>query len=178
MQSGNPLNLQPKAPPVIDTKPATRHGGKNQFTQALLGGFWEQSDYANSNYKSEYPTDAIVAATERQLGYTLPDSYVELMRSQNGGFPSKKTIKLSGPSGGYNDGSVEVSGIFSIGKSRAHSLCGRMGSSFWMKEWKYPKLGVYIADCPSGGHDMFALDYRKCGKTCKKGVYVVMCSDI
>ena len=28
----------------------------------------------------------------------------------------------------------------------------------------YPDIGVYICDCPSAGHDMICLDYRKNGK--------------
>jgi len=32
-----------------------------------------------------------------------------------------------------------------------------------LDEWGYPKIGVYICDCPSAGHDMIGLDYRECG---------------
>jgi hypothetical protein len=30
-------------------------------------------------------------------------------------------------------------------------------------EWGYPPIGIYFADCPSGGHDMLCLDYSQCG---------------
>jgi hypothetical protein len=41
-------------------------------------------------------------------------------------------------------------------------MCGSSGSDFWKREWRYPaKDLIYFADCPSGGHDMIALDYSK-----------------
>jgi hypothetical protein len=33
----------------------------------------------------------------------------------------------------------------------------------WINEWEYPNIGIYFGNCPSGGHDMIALDYRTCG---------------
>jgi hypothetical protein len=31
-------------------------------------------------------------------------------------------------------------------------------------EWGYPDIGIYFGNCPSAGHDMICLDYRKNGK--------------
>jgi hypothetical protein len=50
--------------------------------------------------------------------------------------------------------------LAAIGHSASFSLCGELGSAFWIAEWGYPDIGVYIVDCPSAGHDMIALDYR------------------
>ena len=55
--------------------------------------------------------------------------------------------------------------IYSIGREKRGSLCGKTGSRFWHDDWGYPDIGVYFADCPSGGHDMVCLDYRACGPT-------------
>lgn len=50
--------------------------------------------------------------------------------------------------------------LAAIGHTAPFSLCGELGSAFWVAEWGYPDIGVYIVDCPSAGHDMIALDYR------------------
>lgn len=31
-------------------------------------------------------------------------------------------------------------------------------------EWGYPNIGICICNCPSAGHDLIMLDFRKCGK--------------
>jgi hypothetical protein len=59
---------------------------------------------------------------------------------------------------------VAIAGLMSIGEAKPYSLCGRLGSQFMTDEWGYPPLGVYFATCPSGGHDMLALDYRTKGE--------------
>ncbi len=36
---------------------------------------------------------------------------------------------------------------------------------FWLDEWEYPDIGIYFGNCPSGGHQMICLDYRRNGKS-------------
>lgn len=147
-----------------------------------VSDFWRESDYARDNYIGEPLTDALLASIEAELGYKLPPAYVELMKVQNGGLLARTSFCTSRQL-------IEVEGIFGINRSRHHSLGGisqqrkaftgrnpktgeplhveaktyRTGSRFWIEEWGYPPIGVYFADCPSGGHDMICLDYRACG---------------
>lgn len=127
------------------------------FTPNFKAKFFSPCEYARKEYTSPPADQAMIRSVESQLGYKLPDSYVELMKVVNGGKPSKTCFKVKGRE-------FYLSYIFGIGKKKNYSLCGKRGSKFWMQEWRYPKLGVYFADTPSGGHEMFALDYRKCGK--------------
>ncbi|WP_411980735.1 SMI1/KNR4 family protein, partial [Streptococcus pneumoniae] len=59
---------------------------------------------------------------------------------------------------------VQICEVSGIGFEKEGSLCGETGQKLWMEEWEYPPIGVYFANDPSGGHAMFALDYRECGK--------------
>jgi hypothetical protein len=40
----------------------------------------------------------------------------------------------------------------------------RPSCSIAVAEWRYPDIDVYIAQCPSAGHDMIALDCRSPGE--------------
>jgi hypothetical protein len=124
--------------------------------------FWKESDYAKDKYVDDPLTDEQVASVERELGYTLPKAYTELMKHQNGGIPRKTTHRTKEPTS-WSEDHIAITGIFSIGRKATGSLCGERGSQFWIEEWGYPPIGVYFADCPSAGHDMVCLDYQTCG---------------
>jgi hypothetical protein len=134
------------------------------FADFDVDQFWEPSEYAEKQYVDAPPTDEVVAAVERELGYKLPASYVELMKIQNGGIPRRMNHRTREATSWAKD-HIAITGIYSIGGEKPCSLCGDFGSRFWGEEWGYPAIGVYFADCPSAGHDMVCLDYRACGPT-------------
>jgi hypothetical protein len=138
------------------------------YSDIDLAEFWEPSEYALQNYIGAPLTDEVVAAVERALGYTLPASYVALMRFQNGGIPRRTRHRTREPTS-WAVGHIAITGIYSIGHEPSCSLCGMTGSEFSIREWGYPPIGVYFADCPSAGHDMLCLDYRACGPTGSRG---------
>jgi len=127
-----------------------------------LTNFWEESDYASREYVDESPNQLAIDAVQERIGYTLPAAYIELTRHQNGGMPRKTLIRTSSRTSWAED-HVAITGIYSIGSRKRCSLGGEFGSAVCVKEWGYPDIGVYFADCPSAGHDMICLDYRKCG---------------
>jgi hypothetical protein len=129
-----------------------------------ISAFWDQCEYAEREYVGDLLTDETVVSVERKLGYTLPKVYIELMKYQNGGMPKKTNHRTKERTSWAKD-HIAITGIFAIGSTKPHSLCGGFGSRFWIDEWGYPSIGVYFADCPSAGHDMVCLDYRKCGPT-------------
>ena len=132
------------------------------FADFDLSDFWEDSDYARREYVGSSFSDLDVKRVEKELGFKLPSSYIALMRLQNGGIP-KRTNHRTSERTSWADDHVAITGIYSIGREKTYSLCGKFSSSFWVDEWGYPPIGIYFADCPSAGHDMLCLDYRKCG---------------
>ncbi|MDP8036990.1 MULTISPECIES: SMI1/KNR4 family protein [Pasteurellaceae] len=119
-------------------------------------------EWAEKEYVSKPVTEELVVEIEKELGYKLPLSYIELMKIQNGGIPNRACYPTTEATSWAED-HIAITGMFGIGKEKNSSLCGEYGSEFWSKEWGYPKIGVYICDCPSAGHDMIALDYTECG---------------
>lgn len=132
------------------------------FNEADLAGFWEDSDYSRKTYVLPPPTEISIASVEKRLGIKLPGSYLELMQTQNGGIPARTAFPTVEPTSWAED-HVAIDGILGSGDSKMYSLCGDLGSKFMQDEWGYPNIGVYFGHCPSAGHDMICLDYRKSG---------------
>jgi len=127
-----------------------------------LSEFWVGGDYERDNYRGTPLQAELIASVERELGYKLPEGYIELMKFQNGGIP-RNTCHETAIGTSWADDHVAISGIAAIDRKPTYSLCGSLGSRFMMREWGYPPIGVYFADCPSAGHDMLCLDYRNVG---------------
>lgn len=114
------------------------------FDKIDLNDFWDSSseyDYLKLEPFSEEKLRAI----EKEIGYKLPESYIALLRVQNGGCPKNKRV---------GNTSWLLEGIYGICKGE---------SEFWENEGvAYPKIGVPICisdyDC-----DRIFLDYRECG---------------
>ena len=131
---------------------------KNIFADFDFTNFWSDDYYAEA-----FPTDKLIQSIEKKLGYKLPTSYIEFMRHQNGGSPYKDCFPTSERTSWAHD-HVAISEIMAIGKTEDYSLCGDVGSKFWIDEWGYPDTGIYICTCPSAGHDMIMLDYEDCNE--------------
>lgn len=124
--------------------------------------FWESSEYADKEYVDESVSEKLITKVESRLGYKLPQSYIVLMKNQNGGIPINTCFPTNERTSWAED-HVAISVIMGIGFKKIYSICGGLGSQFMIDEWEYPNDGIYICTCPSAGHDMILLDYSKCG---------------
>lgn len=124
--------------------------------------FWVQSDYAQENHVSEPFDEEQILSIEKELGYKLPASYIQLMNTQNGGIPAL-TVFPTQEATSWAEDHIAISSLMGIGHDKIYALGGELGSRFMIEDWGYPDLGIVICDCPSAGHDVVMLDYRFCG---------------
>lgn len=93
--------------------------------------------FDNSGPFEDPLTDEVLRTVEEQLGHQLPTAYIALARRHNGGrfardahpAPSRTT---------WAEGHVGVISLAAIGRTASFSLCGELGSTFWVEEWGYP----------------------------------------
>lgn len=129
--------------------------------------FWDQG-YATPEYAGRQVTQEMVQAVEQRYGYKLPLSYIDLLHSKNGGSPLNLRCPTTQPTS-WADDHMMLYAIMGIDPEIDCSILGSMGQDLWVRDWGYPDIGLYIAEGQTAGHQMVALDYRKCGKQCEKG---------
>ncbi|MCZ8524002.1 MULTISPECIES: SMI1/KNR4 family protein [Paenibacillus] len=120
--------------------------------------FWKDSEYFTH---FEPVTDAMVRRTEQLLGYKLPSSYIDLIRTRNGGSPVRSCFPTAASTSWAED-HIAISGICGIGGQWGIDS-EELGSRFMIEEWGYPDIGIVVCECPSAGHDAVMLDYSACG---------------
>jgi hypothetical protein len=121
---------------------------------------WSDFFDASTQYTGPALTDAMVASAERTLGYTLPASYLQLLRAKNGGVPRRQCYPTGGTD--WSNNHVRVQVIFGIG-----DLWGidseKFGSRNAIEQAGLPAIGIVVGMTPTAGHDAVMLDYSVCG---------------
>jgi hypothetical protein len=121
---------------------------------------WSDFFDASTHYTGPPLTEAMVASAERALGYTLPSSYLQLLRVKNGGVPRRQCH----PTGGthWSDNHVRIVTLFGIG-----DLWGidseQFGTRHLIRQAGLPEIGIVVGMTPTAGHDAIMLDYSVCG---------------
>jgi hypothetical protein len=132
------------------------------FAGIDFDGFWDDGAYSLESFTEPAPTEALIAEVEAELGFRLPDAYVELAMLRNGGCVERSCYPMDEPTS-WADDHLAITGISAIGRTARYSLLGQIGSPFMQGEWGYPIWGVVFTSNPSAGHDVLMLDYRACG---------------
>jgi len=117
------------------------------------------TEFWDSNYYNNPPlTDKMIKQAESELGVKLPDSFVYLLKIQNGGytkgFAFPMTIKTT-----WVDNHVPLTELFGIVLDKesdsAHNI---MQSDYMTQEWELPEKQVLLT---GDGHWWITLDYRQ-----------------
>lgn len=114
-----------------------------------MDSFWDNNPRSKDpNLISTIPlSDELIAEIEKQLGFKLPEVYIQLCKLQNGGEPKNRKIK----------GFSSLDNIYPIDLSLVE-LNDNLSD-----HCNYPRIGIYFASTVNG-HSSFGLDYRACGR--------------
>ena len=117
------------------------------------------TEFWNSNYYNNPPlTDKMIQQAETELGVQLPDSFLDLLKIQNGGYTKGFAYPMTTKTT-WSDNHVPLTEMFGIvlGKESdsAHNI---MQSDYMTKEWGLPDKQVLLT---GDGHWWITLDYRE-----------------
>jgi hypothetical protein len=104
--------------------------------------------------------EAMAARAEAALEVSLPESYLNLLRLQNGGVLRKTRFLTEFPTSWAPD-HFQVDVIMGIGYDEGIDRL----SEYLIDEWGYPNIGVVFGMTPSAGHDTVMFDYSSSGRS-------------
>lgn len=107
----------------------------------------------NDYCKLEPLSDGIVNKAEEILKIKLPNSYINILKQQNGGAIKFNAHPSNVPTS-WADDHVNVDHILGIGLGKEKGI---LESEYFIQEWGLPKSVVLIS---GDGHSWIAFDYR------------------
>ncbi|HDR4482338.1 SMI1/KNR4 family protein [Bacillus thuringiensis] len=111
--------------------------------------------WADDDYLKLAPiNDELIKKAEEVLNVKLPESYINLLKEQNGGTLLLDTHPTSKPNS-WADDHVNVSGLYGISFDENESSI--LESRYLIREWEMPENIVLLS---GDGHTWIALDYR------------------
>ncbi|MDQ0232616.1 hypothetical protein J2S19_003938 [Metabacillus malikii] len=115
-----------------------------------MESIWQKdNDYG----KLETLTDVMIEIAEEKLKVKLPNSYINILKQQNGGYIKFNAHPSDIPTSWAED-HVNVDHFFGIGLGKEKGI---LESEYLIKEWDLPENVVIIS---GDGHSWIALDYR------------------
>ena len=117
------------------------------------------TEFWDSNYYNNPPlTDEMIKLAESELGVKLPDSFLDLLKIQNGGYTKGFVFPMTKKTT-WADNHVPLTELFGIvldeESDSAHNI---MQSDYMTKEWGLPDKQVLLT---GDGHWWITLDYRQ-----------------
>lgn len=142
---------------VMDAEP------EPQLLDMDFSDFWHDIKESERRYECTKPDLRMIRSVQEELGFKLPDTFVELMKMHNGGMVNRCWYPIRFPAETYAD-YIQVTHLLGIGSNADYSLCGRFGSKFLLEgKGDIEKAGIAFANCISPSRAILILDYRTAG---------------
>lgn len=110
---------------------------------------WEETE---ENLEMAPLTEEMINKVQKELGVKLPESYLQLLREQNGGAIRFNAHPASEPNA-WSEDHVQIDYFMGIGEGG-----GILDNAYLIEEWDMPKGLVLLS---GDGHSWIALDYRE-----------------
>ena len=131
-----------------------------EFENFDWNAFWYNDSNKLPHFKGGPLKEEDIKRVEEEFGYKLPVSYIELLKSQNGGAPFYVLCY-------YEEDEefipVYLTAIYGVDSKLDYSICGDSGAKMICNEWGYPDIGLPVALTTSDCHEVVFLDYSDCG---------------